>query len=47
MRLSDAFKEEIRQNLRNRYYEKKEQPSDVQLSAEVEKIFQEAAQILK
>lgn len=47
LRLSDAFKEEIRQNLRNRYYEKKEQPSDVQLSAEVEKIFQEAAQILK
>ena len=43
LRLSDAFKEEIRQNLRNRYYEKKEQPSDVQLSAEVEKIFQEAS----
>lgn len=43
LRLSDAFKEEIRQNLRNRYYENKEQPSDVQLSAEVEKIFQEAS----
>ncbi len=43
LRLSDAFKEEIRQNLRNRYYEKKEQPSDVQLSAEVEKNFQEAS----
>ena len=43
LRLSDAFKEEIRQNIRNRCYKNKEKLSETQLSNEVEKIFQEAS----
>ena len=43
LRLSDAFKEEIRQNIQNKYRENNEQPGREQLSAEVEKIFNEAS----
>ncbi len=41
--LSDAFKEEIRQNIIHRYSENKDEPNDVEVSAEVERIFQETS----
>lgn len=40
--LSDAFKEEIRQNIIHRYNESKEKPDAAAISAEVDQIFQEA-----
>lgn len=41
LRLSDAFKEEIRRNILNRNTDNKNAP-DTEVSAEVERIFQEA-----
>ncbi|MDE7203576.1 MAG: hypothetical protein K2O91_17165 [Lachnospiraceae bacterium] len=43
LRLSDAFKEEIRQNITNRNAENNKVVDDSELSAEVERIFQEAS----
>ena len=40
--LSDAFKEEIRQNIMYRHSENINEPNDAEVSAEVEQIFQEA-----
>ncbi|MDE7312908.1 MAG: hypothetical protein K2N87_15020 [Eubacterium sp.] len=40
--LSDAFKEEIRQNIIHRYMENKEDPDEAQIASEVEQIFQKA-----
>ena len=40
--LSDAFKEEIRQNIMYRHSENINEPNDAEVSAEVERIFQEA-----
>lgn len=42
LRLSDAFKEEIRQNIINRNPDNKNAPDDTKLSTEVESIFQKA-----
>lgn len=42
LRLSDAFKEEIRRNIMHRYDEDKDKPNKEEISAEVERIFKEA-----
>ena len=43
MSLSDAFKEEIRQNILRRHYKNAAQPDAAEISAQVEQIFQEAS----
>lgn len=41
--LSNAFREEIRQNIMHRHSENKDKPNDAEVSAEVERVFQEAS----
>ncbi len=42
LRLSDAFKEEIRRNVMHKYDGDKDKPNEEEISAEVERIFKEA-----